>query len=597
MSRPRELTPLLTPWGEVVDRENPLPEYPRPQLVRDSYLNLNGPWQCAFRGTEDDPAVYGDIIVVPFPPESLLSGVGRVLQPDEVLHYRRTFTAPVGFRRQDDDRVILHLDAVDQWCRVQVNGLVVSEHSGGSLPVNCDITDVVAADGHENVLRVIVRDPTDTGTGTRGKQVLEPGGIWYTSHSGIWQTVWLEAVPALHISRLVIVPDVPAGQLCVTAETSDGFVKGDVSVVVSAEGRTVAHASGTSDEPLALSIPDARLWSPEDPFLYDLEVRVGDDVVRSYAGMRSFGVGPDVNGLPRLLLNGEPYLHVGLLDQGYWSDGLVTAPSDDAMVHDIATMKDLGFTMLRKHIKVEPLRWYYHCDRLGMLVWQDMVNGGGTYSDIVVQTPAVAPLRLNDSRYRAFARTDEAGRAEWLAEMRDTIQHLRNVVSLAVWVPFNEGWGQFDAAQVAAEVADLDPTRQVDHASGWHDQGAGDLTSRHVYFRRFRVPRRRRATADRALALTEYGGYSHRLSDHSSSEREFGYRRYSTADDLAAAFDDLHMRQLVPAVPRGLAATVYTQLSDVEDETNGLFTYDRRVLKIPAEVVRQVTAALKAAMP
>ena len=595
MSPPRQLTPLLTPWGEELDTEHPLQEYPRPQLVRDSYLNLNGLWDYAFRGNENEPAVYRGQIVVPFPPESALSGVGRVLQPDEVLHYRRTFVLPSGFRTRAHDRVILHLDAVDQWCRVEVNGTVVTEHTGGSLPIICDITESVGAEADENVLRVVVRDPTDTGPGTRGKQTLEPGGIWYTPHSGIWQTVWLEAVPASHVTGLVIEPDVPAGQLVVTVAASDEAANCQVSVT--AAGHAVANTEGPAGRPLRLSIPHARLWSPEDPFLYDLEVRVGDDVVRSYAGMRSFGVGPDADGASRLLLNGQPYLHVGLLDQGYWSDGLVTPPSDDAMVFDISTMKDLGFTMLRKHIKVEPLRWYYHCDRLGMLVWQDIVNGGGHYSNAVVQVPAVVPWRLDDSRYGAFARTDEDAREQWLTEMRDAIAHLRNVVGLAVWVPFNEGWGQFDAAAVAAEVAELDPTRQVDHASGWHDQGAGDITSLHVYFRRFRVPRRRRATAHRVLALTEYGGYSQRLPDHSASEREFGYRRYATSDGLATAFGDLHRKQIVPAVPKGLAATVYTQLSDVEDETNGLLTYDRRELKIPADVVREATSALKAAMP
>lgn len=595
MSPPRQLTPLLTPWGEELDTEHPLQEYPRPQLVRDSYLNLNGLWDYAFRGNENEPAVYRGQIVVPFPPESALSGVGSVLQPDEVLHYRRTFVLPSGFRTRAHDRVILHLDAVDQWCRVEVNGTVVTEHTGGSLPIICDITESVGAEADENVLRVVVRDPTDTGPGTRGKQTLEPGGIWYTPHSGIWQTVWLEAVPASHVTGLVIEPDVPAGQLVVTVAASDEAANCQVSVT--AAGHAVANTEGPAGRPLRLSIPHARLWSPEDPFLYDLEVRVGDDVVRSYAGMRSFGIGPDADGAPRLLLNGQPYLHVGLLDQGYWSDGLVTPPSDDAMVFDISTMKDLGFTMLRKHIKVEPLRWYYHCDRLGMLVWQDIVNGGGHYSNAVVQVPAVVPWRLDDSRYGAFARTDEDAREQWLTEMRDAIAHLRNVVGLAVWVPFNEGWGQFDAAAVAAEVAELDPTRQVDHASGWHDQGAGDITSLHVYFRQFRVPRRRRATAHRVLALTEYGGYSQRLPDHSASEREFGYRRYATSDGLATAFGDLHRKQIVPAVPKGLAATVYTQLSDVEDETNGLLTYDRRELKIPADVVREATSALKAAMP
>lgn len=601
MTRTHRLAPLLTPWGERLDPDHPLPEYPRPQLVRDSFLNLNGRWQYAFRATEAEPTGYDGDIVVPFSPESLLSGVGRVLQPDEVLHYHRTVTLPDGFRARDDDRVLLHLDAVDQWCRVELNGTVVGEHTGGYLPVVCDVGDALV-DG-ENVLRVVVRDPTDTAALSRGKQTLEPGGIWYTPQSGLWQTVWLEAVPAVSVRRLDIVPDLTAHELVVTVHVAgrDGSCgRGDdvgCQVVVSAEGVEIARGEAAPGEPVRLAMPAARTWTPDDPFLHDLEVRVGDDAVRSYAGMRAFGVGPDGHGVPRLLLNGAPHLPVGVLDQGYWSDGLGTPPSDQAMVHDIATMKRLGFTMLRKHVKVEPLRWYHHCDRLGMLVWQDMVNGGGHYSGVVVQTPAVVPWRLSDRHRRAFARTDATARAHWREEMRGTVDHLRSVVSLALWVPFNEGWGQFDAAAVAAEVRALDPTRPIDHASGWHDQGAGDLTSRHVYVRPFRVPRRRRATAQRALALTEYGGYSLRLPEHSVSDREFGYRRYRTADELAAAFLRLHETQLAPAVPRGLAATVYTQLSDVEDETNGLLTYDRRVLKLPEDVIRQATAALRAAFP
>lgn len=584
----RRLTQRLTIWGEALDADAPLPEYPRPQLVRASYLNLNGRWQFAVRGTTDEPVTYDREIVVPFPPEATLSGVGRVLQPDEVAHYRRGFALPPGFQ-QPGERVLLHFGGVDQWCRVSVNGRVVAEHSGGSLPFDCDITEALREG--ENLLQVAVTDPTDTGQLSRGKQVLKPGGIWYTPHSGIWQTVWLEAVPAAYVQRLVIVPDLPAGQLRVTVETAHPV---ECQVRVSAEGQCVASASGPAGTPLVLSIEQPRWWSPEDPFLYDLEVRAGADVVTSYAGMRSFGVGEDARGMPRLLLNGRPYLHVGVLDQGYWSDGLVTAPADEALVYDILTMKRLGFTMLRKHIKVEPLRWYYHCDRLGMLVWQDMVNGGGPYSRAVTQIPAVLPWRISDSRYAAFGRSDAAGREHWRAEMRATVEHLRNVVGLAVWVPFNEGWGQFDAAAATAELRALDQTRQIDHASGWHDQHAGDLRSLHIYFRPFRVPRRGRDR--RVLALTEYGGYSQRLPDHSVSPTEFGYRRFATADDLARAFQHLHDKQLVPAVPRGLSASVYTQLSDVEDETNGLLTYDRRVLKVPEAVVTAVTTAMKAAL-
>lgn len=601
----RRTAPLavrLTRWGEALDPDHPLPEYPRPQLVRDSYLNLNGRWRYAITGSDRPPGHDDGEIVVPFPPEAPLSGVGRVLQPDEVLHYQRSLTLPQGFTTTDDDRVLLHLGAVDQRCRVEVDGTVVGEHQGGYLPFTCDVTDVVVAGGGPHVLRVVVRDPTDTGPGARGKQRLRRGGIWYTPQSGIWQTVWVEAVPAVRVERLELVPHLapdPAGDELHVTVHADGpggtpRVGAPCEVVVHSDGAEAARASGRTGTPVRLALPGAHRWSPADPFRYDVDVMVGRDRVRSYVGMRSFGVGPDADGHPRLLLNGEPYFHAGVLDQGYWSDGLCTAPSDEAMVHDIATMRRLGFTMLRKHVKVEPLRWYYHCDRLGMLVWQDLVNGGGRYDPVVVSMPAVAPLHLRDHRYRTFGRADAASRAEWLAEMRQTVRLLGNVVSLALWVPFNEGWGQFDAAAVTAALRRLDPTRPVDHASGWHDQGAGDLDSRHVYVRRFRVPRRRaRTTTGRVLALTEYGGYSLRLPDHAVSAREFGYRRYRTVAALAEAFRALHERQVLPAVAEGLGATVYTQLSDVEDETNGLLTYDRRVLKVPEDVVRAVTERLR----
>jgi beta-galactosidase/beta-glucuronidase len=482
---------------------------------------------------------------------------------------------------------------------------VVGEHLGGYLPFTFDVTDALR-DG-ENELRVVVRDPSDTGHLSRGKQRLARGGIWYTPQSGIWQTVWMEAVPRRWIQRLEIVPDlgpdpaVPGAEtlrvrvhVAPTGEAPDEVAPAEVEVVVLADGIEVARTTGSASQSLELALQGARRWSPEDPFLYELRVRSGADEVRSYAGMRSFGLGPDAAGIPRLLLNGEPYFHAGVLDQGYWSDGGYTAPSDEALVHDIATMKRLGFTMLRKHIKVEPLRWYHHCDRLGMLVWQDMVNGGGRYNPAVISVPAVASrVRMDDHRYRAFARADAAGRQHWLAEMEATIALLGNVVSLAMWVPFNEGWGQFDATAVCARVRELDPSRTVDHASGWHDQGAGDLTSLHVYLRPFRLPRRRRRTADRAIALTEYGGYSLRLPEHSTTSREFGYRRFPDPAALADAFTRLHARQIAPAIAEGLAASVYTQLSDVEDETNGLLTYDRRVLKIDEDVVRAVTSQLR----
>jgi beta-galactosidase/beta-glucuronidase len=545
-------------------------------LRRSSFVNLNGRWDYAITDTPQTPESWDGHIIVPFSPEATLSGVNRRLLPGQFLHYRRRFNAP------DGQRVLLHFGAVDQWCRVRVNDVVMGEHDGGYLPFSFDVTDAVQT---TNTVHVIVTDPTDTGPGARGKQKLERGGIWYTPQSGIWQTVWLEAVPATHVQHLRLEPDLTGLFITVTANSPTS-----VTISASLDGDEVASTTVMSGQRTRLEIPDPRQWTPQDPVLYDLLITAGDDEVRSYTGLRTFGTGQDAEGRPRFLLNGRPYFHAGVLDQGYWPDGLYTAPSDDALSFDIEAMKDLGFTMLRKHIKVEPLRWYYHCDRLGMLVWQDAVNGGGRYNPAVVQVPAVTPLRLRDSHYRLFARADRAARNQWLRELDAMIGLLHNTVSIAVWVPFNEGWGQFDATKTAARVRDLDPGRPIDHASGWHDQGGGDVHSLHVYFRRFRVPWRR---DDRVLALTEYGGYSHHVRANSVSDTSFGYRKYASPLQLLRAFQNLHTRQIVPAIPEGLAATVYTQLSDVEDETNGLLTYDRKEHKMPPDEVRRIITALR----
>ncbi|HQR28701.1 MAG TPA: hypothetical protein PLP61_16775, partial [Nocardioides sp.] len=575
---------MITPWGEALDPEHVLPEYPRPQLVRDSYLTLNGWWEHAFTGAgvPRPPTRWDGRILVPFSPEAPLSGVGRRLQPDEALWYRRTFALPEGFVR---DRVLLHLGAVDQDCEVWVDETYAGAHRGGYLPFALDVTEALAGSGdHELVVRV--RDVTDTSWRSRGKQSLRPGGIWYTAQSGIWQSVWLESVPGQWVQRLALTPHLDTGELEVMVEAGGAGEAGSAEVTVGAGSRTLARADVPLDVPTRLPLgPDPRPWSPEDPFLHDVVVRLGADRVTSYAGMRSVGVGADRRGRTRLLLNGEPYLHAGLLDQGYWPDGLYTAPADEALAHDVRTARDLGFTVLRKHVKVEPLRWYHHCDRIGMLVWQDLVNGGTRYRRAVVTSPAVAPLRLDDSRYRLFGRAEAEGRRELLSELDATVELLCSVPSLAVWVPFNEGWGQFDAARVADRVRRLDPTRVVDHASGWHDQGAGDLASRHVYFRPYRLSRRDAEDA-RAAVLSEYGGYSHRVAGHTWSDQEFGYRKYADADAFALAFARLQHSQVGPAVEEGLAGFVYTQLSDVEQETNGLLTYDRRVVKLDADGVR-----------
>ncbi len=554
---------MKTVWGEQLDKNNVLAEYPRPQLRRDSYLNLNGPWSYAVTKSDAFPQAYDGEIVVPFSPECALSGVERAVGPDDYLWYRRALTLPAGF---NIGRVLLHFGAVDQTCEVFVNGQSAGGHSGGYTAFTLDITAFLK---EENELVVRVRDESDTSYHSRGKQKTARGGIWYTPQSGIWQTVWCESVPDEYIRALVIKPLFDAGAVSVTALSAS-----DLPCEVEAFGK---KAAGRTNEAIVVAAGAFEAWSPEHPKLYDLSVRAGEDGVESYFGMRKFEIKADASGVKRFFLNGAPYYNNGVLDQGYWPDGLYTAPSDEALVFDIKEMKALGFNMLRKHIKVEPMRWYYHCDRLGMLVWQDMVNGGGRYKSAVVLGPVLLDYHLKDSRYGLFARADERGRRAYYDELREMVAQLRNAPSVAVWVPFNEGWGQFDSAKADEEIKKLDDTRLVDRASGWHDQGGGDFRSLHVYFRPYRFKKDKH---DRAVALSEFGGYALRVGGHVFNESLYGYKSFDSAPALARAVKALFRCQIAPAKAAGLCASVYTQVSDVEDELNGFFTYDRRVNKL-----------------
>lgn len=578
---------MLTPWGEALDREHPLPEYPRPQLRRNSYLNLNGIWEYAITKTAEKPAAMQGEIVVPFSPETPLSGVGHILQPDEYLWYRRSVTLPEGFFR--GGRLLLHFGAVDQRCTVWVNGQEAGSHIGGYLPFALDVTELIEGDAFTLELRVT--DPTDTGSLSRGKQRLKNTGIWYTPQSGIWQTVWMECVPENYLRSLRITPKPEENAVHIRLEADDPAM---AAVTICRDGGIIAEGQTDENGESTLTIPaeELRLWSPENPFLYDVSIVLpGGDRVESYFGMRAFGIGKDKKGLPRLLLNGKPYFQNGLLDQGYWSDGYYTAPSDEALIHDIAEMKRLGFNMLRKHIKVEPLRWYYHCDRLGMLVWQDMMNGGESYSPLSIYVFSNLGLRVKDDRYRYFSRSDEAGRTHYYEELGQMIDLLYNTVSLALWVPFNEGWGQFDALKAAEFIRKRDDTRPIDHASGWYDQGGGDIKSIHWYFRPYH--HKQPPKEQRPICLTEYGGYNCAVPGHCWGEgAEFGYKKIADPAEFNRAFQKLMEEQIIPAKERGLAAAVYTQVSDVEGERNGLLTYDRKVCKANEAIFRAVNGKL-----
>ena len=556
---------MRTIWGEHLKESSVLPEYPRPQLKRNSFLNLNGPWHFYMGPAEAQPEKLPETILVPFSPESELSGIQRKKQKGDVLCYRRSFVLPEGFHR---GRVLLHFGAVDLVATVSVNGRTCGTHRGGYWPFTFDITDMLR---EKNLLEVTVTDEgTEVLSDARGKQSDKPGGIWYTAQSGIWQTVWLESVPENHITGLKVTPLFDQEEALIEVETN---VPGKCLLYL--EGMIYAAASGT---PVHVPVENMRPWSPEDPHLYHFSVSFGEDRVESYFGMRKCAIEKDGDGVPRLFLNNKPLFHNGLLDQGYWPDGLYTAPAEAAMVCDIQTMKALGFNMLRKHIKIEPLRWYYLCDTMGMLVWQDMVSGGGPYRTSVVTVPVagVFPHRV-DNGYKAFGRQSEESRERYRWELEETVKLLYNCPSIVMWVPFNEGWGQFDALEAVERIRALDGTRTIDHASGWHDQGGGDVYSRHVYFRRFRY---RKDRGGRAAVLSEFGGYACGIEGHRWSKKDFGYRMFSGEKELTAGIVKLYDREIRPAKAQGLAAAVYTQVSDVEEEINGLLTYDRKELKV-----------------
>ena len=568
---------MTTIWSEQIDPGSVLPEYPRPQFRRENWICLNGPWAYTFTKKNKRPERPDGQILVPFSPECIRSGVSRQLLPGEYLWYFRFVylnTIP------ENQRLLLHFEAVDHSCSVWWNGHLLGKHENGYLSFSFDVTDYLQ-EGN-NTLWVRVQDDSDSGSQSRGKQSLKPHGMFYTAQSGIWQTVWMEWVPEKRIEKLKITPLYDEGSVRLEITLTQPQ---DMEIRMLWNRDSYCHYVEKEDFPADqntfvrdIRLPDFRPWSPEDPFLYEVQLITETDTVHSYFAMRKFSLGLDEKQQPKLFLNNQPYFFNGVLDQGYWPESLYTAPSDEALVFDIRSMKELGFNMIRKHVKVEPMRWYYHCDRLGMVVWQDMVNGGGKpLLPLVCYLPNLFPpvtTRVRDNLYWFFSRTSKKARRKWEEEAMELIDQLYNVPCIGLWVLFNEGWGQFDSLRLTEKIHLADPGRLVDHASGWFDQGGGDVKSAHNYFRPLRV-----RTEQRPFILSEYGGHSCPVDGHLYSSNSFGYHTYKDTMEFTAAWQSLQ-KKIRELQGKGLAGAVYTQLSDVEEETNGLYTYDRKVCKV-----------------
>jgi hypothetical protein len=560
--------PLLTRWAKEVSPDKVHPEYPRPQMVRKDWLNLNGLWQLAFAKEGEAPPLGKDLaerILVPFPVESALSGV---MKPAERLWYRRSFTVPKSW---DGKRVLLHFGAVDWEATVWVNGKEQGQHRGGYDAFTFDITDVLKP-GQEQELIVGVWDPTDRGTQPRGKQVIRPQGIYYTPTTGIWQTVWLEPVAELSIESIKIVPKVDQKLVGISVQTRGKGLKPVVLGNVKAGLTVVASGSGGANTTTWFRVEQPRLWSPDSPFLYDVELTLEDegktlDRVRTYFGMRQIEVGKDDKGTTRLLLNGKFLFQLGPLDQGFWPDGLYTAPTDEALKYDIEITKKLGFNLARKHVKVEPERWYYWCDKLGLLVWQDMPSGD----------------RGVDPGKGEITRSPESAR-QYEVELKRMIDGRHNHPCIVMWVVFNEGWGQFDTARITNWTREYDPTRLVDCASGWNDMKVGDVHDIHVY----PGPGAPDPEPQRAAVLGEFGGLGLGVDGHTWTNKTWGYRGTKSSEDLTRKYERLLRGVWDLKEHHGLSAAVYTQTTDVETEANGLMTYDRAVIKMDVERVAAV---------
>jgi len=562
---------LYTAAGESLSGQ-PWNVYPRPMMKRDSFFCLNGKWDfCVTDGMQKPDFSSGKQILVPFPPESLLSGINEVFEESSLLWYRREFTLPEGFV---NSKVLLHFGACDQAATVFLNGVCLGKHIGGYEAFSFDVTPHLK---ETNVITVSVKDDLSKHLLPYGKQRRDRGGMWYTPVSGIWQTVWMESVPEEYICSMEIETDADGASISVI-----GVKSGSVTVYLPEGEITRPLTNGKT----RVDIPEPRKWSPEDPYLYNFTVIAGEDKIDSYFAVRTLEI-KTVKGYARLCLNGEPYFFHGLLDQGYWSDGLFLPATAEGYETDIKAMKELGFNTLRKHIKVEPQRFYYDCDRLGMIVFQDMVNNGeySFFRDTALPTLGIMPKERKHDSYGDLHKT-------FIDHTQRTVSALKNHPCICLWTIFNEGWGQFDSTLMYRKVKLLDTSRFIDSASGWLAGGETDVDSRHVYFKKLDLK-----ASDKPLFLSEFGGYSYKSEGHVfNTKNTYGYGKFRTRKAFVKALRNLYEKQVLPLIPEGLCAAIYTQVSDVEDETNGLFSYDRKVLKVAPEEFKDISDKLNSAI-
>ena len=543
--------------------------YPRPQMARDSYLCLNGDWNFEADFSSEEPKNYTQNIRVPFAPESSLSGIAKTPDHGEYLHYRKAFSLPAGFVK---DRVLLHFGAVDQIAKVYLNGSYLGENIGGYHPFSFDVTKYLT---EENILTVCVQDDCLEYL-PYGKQTKKRGGMWYTPVSGIWQTVWLESVPKNYIKGLKITQSLSSVTIEVESEAKEK------KLFLKETGETFAFGGNS----ITITPENPKRWSPERPFLYEFTLCADEDKVESYFALREINV-QTVNGIPRICLNGKPYFIQALLDQGYYPGGLFLPSSEEGYEKDILIAKKMGYNTLRKHIKVEPMIFYHLCDRLGMIVFQDMVNCGH-YSFLKdTALPTIGLKRRNDEKLHKDAKVRKA----FEDSMRKTIAHLYSTPSVLLYTIFNEGWGQFCAEKMFNIAKNIDPTRIYDATSGWFWQNESDLDSLHVYFK----PLKKQSKSSRPLLISEFGGYSLRVKDHVTSEKNYGYKSFADEKTLQEALRELYIKQALPLVKEGLCGLVYTQIADVEDETNGLLTYDREIQKVDADQMKEILSSFESA--